>query len=274
VSAWVYDDGGRAVAGFKGTAEDCVTRAIAIATAMDYRTVYKMVDDACALNWACRPLLSRDGSASRYGLAIEKDDYDRIVGWQRRHRRKSTAETGVYGRIARSVMARLGWDWVHTMGTGGHCHVRLRADELPTARVIAALSGHYCAVIDGVIHDTDDPSQDGTRCVYGVYSPQGNTWDGLAIEPVRDRPETGIPASFYTREEPCDPDSFVAGDSCAFWLEAGVDLIGAGVDLRVVCLDGGTFLAAGLSVEAARRVAEQLLDAAQAAATFVLPEIP
>jgi hypothetical protein len=43
MTAWVYDDGGRAVAGFKGTAEDCVTRAIAIATAMDYRTVYKMI---------------------------------------------------------------------------------------------------------------------------------------------------------------------------------------------------------------------------------------
>jgi hypothetical protein len=31
------------------------------------------------------------------------------------------------------------------------------------------VSKHYCAVIDGVIHDTSDPSRDGTRCVYGYW---------------------------------------------------------------------------------------------------------
>ena len=87
-------------------------------------------------------------------------------------------------------------------------------------------------------------------------------------------PETGIPAYFYTREEPCAPDSLVACDPGAFWLEAGVNLIGAGVDLKVVCPDGETFLAADLSVKAAQRLAEQLLDAAQEAATFRVPEIP
>ena len=35
-----YDDGGRAAAGFRGDAGDCVTRAIAIATRQDYLTVY------------------------------------------------------------------------------------------------------------------------------------------------------------------------------------------------------------------------------------------
>jgi len=29
---------------------------------------------------------------------------------------------------------------------------------------------HLTAVIDGVIHDTHDPSRDGTRSVYGYYS--------------------------------------------------------------------------------------------------------
>ena len=38
--AWAYDDGGRAAAGFKGEAGDCVTRAIAIATGRPYREVY------------------------------------------------------------------------------------------------------------------------------------------------------------------------------------------------------------------------------------------
>ena len=35
-----YDDGGRAAAGFRGDAGDCVTRAIAIATHQDYLSVY------------------------------------------------------------------------------------------------------------------------------------------------------------------------------------------------------------------------------------------
>ena len=35
-----FNDGGRAAAGFKGQAGDCVTRAIAIATGLPYRQVY------------------------------------------------------------------------------------------------------------------------------------------------------------------------------------------------------------------------------------------
>jgi len=34
---------------------------------------------------------------------------------------------------------------------------------------VVACSKHYTAVIDGVIHDTHDPSRDGTRAVYGYY---------------------------------------------------------------------------------------------------------
>lgn len=41
--------------------------------------------------------------------------------------------------------------------------------ELPSGRLIVAVSRHLCAVIDGVIHDTFDPSRDGTRCVYGYF---------------------------------------------------------------------------------------------------------
>lgn len=37
---WVYNDGGRADAGFKGEAGDCVTRAIAIAMDRPYKEVY------------------------------------------------------------------------------------------------------------------------------------------------------------------------------------------------------------------------------------------
>ena len=40
---WVYHDGGRSQY-FKGTTGDCVTRAIAIATGIDYRKVYDLVN--------------------------------------------------------------------------------------------------------------------------------------------------------------------------------------------------------------------------------------
>jgi hypothetical protein len=39
-AAWVYDDGGRTAAGFKGEVDDCAVRAIAIATGTSYREVY------------------------------------------------------------------------------------------------------------------------------------------------------------------------------------------------------------------------------------------
>ena len=32
-----------------------------------------------------------------------------------------------------------------------------------------SVSKHITAVVDGVIHDTFDPSRDGTRCVYGYW---------------------------------------------------------------------------------------------------------
>ena len=55
------------------------------------------------------------------------------------------------------------------MGIGTGCKVHLRKDELPMGRIIVALSKHYAAVIDGVVHDTHDPSRSGTRCVYGYW---------------------------------------------------------------------------------------------------------
>ena len=38
--AFQHDDGGRKAAGYKGSAGDCVTRAIAIAAELPYREVY------------------------------------------------------------------------------------------------------------------------------------------------------------------------------------------------------------------------------------------
>jgi hypothetical protein len=77
-------------------------------------------------------------------------------------------EGGRHGPLSK-VMEHLGWEWVPTMKIGTGCRVHLRADELPSGRLIAATSGHWCAVIDGTIHDTHDPSRGGKRCVYGYW---------------------------------------------------------------------------------------------------------
>jgi hypothetical protein len=140
VQPWVQDDGGRASAGFKGTAGDCVTRAIAIATGKSYCEVYD------ALNALAK--------GERTG---------------RRKRGKSSARNGVYKPTIRRYMESIGWRWFPTMHIGQGCTVHLRADELPPGRLVVSTSKHSVAVIDGVIHDTHDPSRGGTRCVYGYF---------------------------------------------------------------------------------------------------------
>ena len=53
---------------------------------------------------------------------------------------------------------------IPTMQIGSGCHVHLRADELPAkGKLIVALSKHYAAVVDGVLHDKYDCTRNGTR---------------------------------------------------------------------------------------------------------------
>ena len=136
-----FDDGGRAAAGYTGEAGDCVTRAIAIATGVQYQEIY----DA----------LNALGASERTG---------------KRKRGVSNARIGVYKPTIRRYLASIGWKWHPTMAIGSGCKVHLRADELPTGRLMVSVSKHSCAVIDGVVHDTSDPSRGGTRCVYGYYT--------------------------------------------------------------------------------------------------------
>lgn len=85
-------------------------------------------------------------------------------------KRKSTPSGGVRTSTVRKIMTGLGWTWHPTMGIGTGCKVHLRADELPSGRLMVRLSRHYAAVIDGVVHDLSDPSRNGTRCVYGYWA--------------------------------------------------------------------------------------------------------
>lgn len=137
---YVYDDGGRAAAGFRGPAGDCVTRAIAIATGDDYRAVYDCLH-SCIKAMAPRRAKSK-GNSPRDGVPMA---------------------------VIRHYMAGLGWTWTPTMFIGQGCKVHLRSEELPSGRLVVRTSRHLTAVIDGVVHDTHDPSRDGTRCVYGYW---------------------------------------------------------------------------------------------------------
>ncbi len=144
----VFDDGGRAAAGFKGMAGDCVCRSIAIATGLPYREVYDR--------------LAKETGAQRASKRTPK--------------RSASANNGINTtrKWFKDYMAELGFEWVPTMKVGTGCKVHLKDGELPMGRLVVVVSRHYTAVIDGVIHDTYNPSRDATRCVYGYWKLKGD----------------------------------------------------------------------------------------------------
>ena len=160
---WIYNDGGRAAAGYKGSTGDCVVRTIAIAAQLPYQQVYDAINDA--------------SQGERRG---------------RRKRGVSSARTGVYKGTIRKYLTALGWTWTPTMHIGSGCTVHLADGELPMGRLIVSVSKHLTAVIDGVIHDTHDCSERGVT----IY-PEGTPSDiipkkayrldggGWAYEPTR-----------------------------------------------------------------------------------------
>jgi len=147
---FLHDDGGRESAGYKGSAGDCVTRAIAIAAELPYKEVY----DALAEGNATQRLSKRD----------------------RKTKRVRTANNGVttHRKWFKDYMRGLGFEWTPTMQIGSGCQVHLRPDELPkTGRHVLSLSKHLAAYVDGTLRDTGDCSRDGTRCVYGYWTLTG-----------------------------------------------------------------------------------------------------
>lgn len=141
------NDGGRALAGYKGDAGDCVVRAIAIATEKPYSEVYEAL--TVARQWHA------------------ENHRDRVA--KRIQEKGTSPRNGTARKVYEKYLTSLGWKFYPTMGFGTGCKVHLKADELPKGRIICRLSKHLVAVIDGVINDTHDPSRDGTRCVYGYY---------------------------------------------------------------------------------------------------------
>ncbi len=136
--ALVRSDGGRAAAGYRGTAGDCVVRAIAIAADLPYDVVY--------------------------------DELARRARATRLRRNRVSPREGVAKQVYEPYLRDLGFRWIPTMRIGEGTTVHLRRGEIPArGRLVVRLSRHLAAVIDGVVHDTYDPSRDGTRAVYGYW---------------------------------------------------------------------------------------------------------
>lgn len=135
---FVQHDGGRKLAGFEGSAGDCVCRSIAIAAEMPYEEVYQRLASGAGNERKSR------GRSARNGIRTSRKWF-------------------------KDFMETIGFVWTPCMGIGTGCKVHLREGELPMGRLVVAVSRHYTAVIDGVIHDTYNPHRGGQRCVYGYW---------------------------------------------------------------------------------------------------------
>ena len=147
---WVEHDGGRSESGIPRadqSAGDCVARAIAIAAQKPYREVH----DALVVRSVQHAHL--DNSA--YGKWIRRR------GGVRAFDADYGCAPGAYGPYLES----LGWEFTSTRDQ----RIKLRADELPSGRLIVEVHRHLVAVIDGVIHDTHDCGRAGRRPVVGYW---------------------------------------------------------------------------------------------------------
>ena len=115
---YIYNDGGRSAAGYKGVAGDCGARAMAIALGLDYKAVYKE-------------------------LARANSDNGRA----------KSARNGIYKDVYSDVLARHGWVWHKAPQFDGR---KARCSDMPAGVVIAKQAHHFVAVIDGVANDIWD----------------------------------------------------------------------------------------------------------------------
>ena len=143
MDTFIFNDGGRAEAGYKGQTGDCVCRSICIVTGKPYDEVYQALAEG--------NFTQRKSKHSKKG--------------------KRTAANGINTKRKwfNEYMVSLGFKWVPTMFVGIGCKMHLKKEELPTGKIICNVSKHFVAVVDGVINDIYDCSREGTRCVYGYY---------------------------------------------------------------------------------------------------------
>lgn len=143
---FIWNDGGRAACGFVGLTGDCVARSIAIGTSAVYRDVYAKLTDAAL-------------KSPRTGVPVRiADEYLQALGWQ-----KHTAE-----------------------------NLAFVPTSLPKGIVIAHVGrpnqskNHLCAVVDHVIHDTWNASDDEHYLLLSYWTPPASSdQPGLTAPIVR-----------------------------------------------------------------------------------------
>lgn len=128
---FIYDDGGRAEAGFKGDAADCVTRAIAIATGIGYKQVRK-------------ELMKRQAEW-------------RATGSRKAKRQTSNSvRNGCHKEVYEPYLDSLGWEKKSLSSV----RAKMTAEDMPSGTVIAYVQrgrrGHLATMIDHVVHDSWD----------------------------------------------------------------------------------------------------------------------
>lgn len=126
----VYNDGGRATYFKAKSVRDCVVRALSIVLGKDYKVLY--------------------------------NEIGKTLGYSPRN--------GVAKRDVKKLMASYGGKWVCCAKVGDKNTTHLADNEIPMqGRLICNLSKHVCAVVDGIVNDTYDPTRDGKRKVYGYW---------------------------------------------------------------------------------------------------------
>merc|ERR1719399_1939839 len=104
---WIYDDGGRASAGFRGQSGDCFVRAVSIASQRPYLEVYNFVN-------AVRKDVRSGNVASKRTAARLRKRASLLL-------RLGDSRRGVSNPLFHEVMHRMGWVWKAAMQYGRGC---------------------------------------------------------------------------------------------------------------------------------------------------------
>ena len=133
---YIYNDGGRSKY-FKGKAEDCVCRAISIASNRDYKEVYESLKKALG--------------TPRNGVFTTNKAF-------------------------KDWMVANGFVWTPCSGIGVKTSVHFIEGELPKGRLVCSVAKHYVAVVDDKVYDTWDSrynSFNEVRRIYGYWEYKG-----------------------------------------------------------------------------------------------------
>ena len=133
---YIYNDGGRSKY-FKGKAEDCVCRAISIASNRDYKEVYDSLKKALG--------------TPRNGVFTTNKAF-------------------------KDWMVANGFVWTPCSGIGVKASVHFIEGELPKGRLVCSVAKHYVAVVDDKVYDTWDSrynSFNEVRRIYGYWEYKG-----------------------------------------------------------------------------------------------------